>query len=72
MSNPLANAPIFPRRLGRAAVEWCEHANQHAAEYGGKPFSYLLIPHDEINHMLALTGSWTPLQCPAESVQPLN
>jgi type III restriction enzyme len=34
----------------RAAVEWCDYANQHATEYGGKPFSYLLIPHDEIKH----------------------
>jgi type III restriction enzyme len=33
-----------------AAVEWCEYANQHAAQYGGKPFSYVLIPHDEIKH----------------------
>jgi type III restriction enzyme len=31
-----------------AAVAWCEHANKHAAEYGGKPWKYALIPDDEI------------------------
>jgi type III restriction enzyme len=32
----------------RAAVKWCAHATQHAKEHSGKPWSYLLIPHDEI------------------------
>jgi len=31
-----------------AAVVWCEHATAHEAEHGGKPWSYLLIPHDVI------------------------
>ena len=32
----------------RAATEWCRHASAHARTYGGKPWSYLLIPHDVI------------------------
>ena len=31
-----------------AAIEWCAHASAHAAHYGGKPWSYHLIPHDAI------------------------
>jgi type III restriction enzyme len=31
-----------------AAVEWCANASAHAQSYRGKPWRYLLIPHDEI------------------------
>jgi len=31
-----------------AAVRWCRHASEYAAEAGGKPWRYLLIPHDEV------------------------
>lgn len=40
----------------RAAVRWCEHATQHAKEHGGKPWRYLLIPHDAITHNRTLEG----------------
>jgi len=32
----------------KVAVRWCEHASDYAAAVGGKPWKYLLIPHDEI------------------------
>jgi type III restriction enzyme len=32
----------------RAAALWCHHASQHNTTIGGKPWHYLLIPHDEI------------------------
>lgn len=32
----------------RSASRWCQHASTHAAEVGGKPWKYLLLPHDEI------------------------
>lgn len=32
-----------------AAVKWCRHASDYARSTGGKPWQYLLIPHDEIN-----------------------
>ena len=32
----------------KAAVEWCRHASEHAKTYGGKPWTYLLIPNDAI------------------------
>ena len=40
----------------RAAVEWCKHATEHARTLGGKPWSYVLIPHDVINASATLDG----------------
>ncbi|MHB1142249.1 MAG: DEAD/DEAH box helicase [Sulfuricaulis sp.] len=39
-----------------AAVEWCKHATAHELANGGKPWSYLLIPHDEITADKTLQG----------------
>ncbi len=32
----------------RAAVEWCKRATAHSASYSGKPWVYMMIPHDEV------------------------
>lgn len=39
-----------------AAVVWSEHATVHAKTYGGKPWTYLLIPHDQISEQMSLAG----------------
>ena len=39
-----------------AAVVWCQHATNHAASYGGKPWRYALIPHDTIAENMSLDG----------------
>lgn len=31
-----------------AAVRWCKYASDHATSVGGKPWKYILVPHDEI------------------------
>ncbi|MES2770761.1 MAG: DEAD/DEAH box helicase family protein [Pseudomonadota bacterium] len=31
-----------------AAASWCQHASKYAATVGSKPWTYLLIPHDEV------------------------
>ena len=31
-----------------SALKWCAHASSYAAAHGGKPWRYVLIPHDEI------------------------
>ncbi|MBP6095125.1 MAG: DEAD/DEAH box helicase family protein [Methyloversatilis sp.] len=31
-----------------AAAKWCRHASEHAATVGGKPWRYVLVPHDDI------------------------
>ena len=46
----------------RAAVEWCGYASDHERRHGGKPWRYVLIPHDavEANRTLAgLTAQFT-------------
>jgi len=40
----------------RAAAEWCRHATAHELAHGGKPWSYLLIPHDVISDNKTLQG----------------
>ncbi|MGH6626336.1 MAG: DEAD/DEAH box helicase family protein [Burkholderiaceae bacterium] len=32
----------------KAAVEWCAHASAYSAKHRGKPWRYLLIPHDAV------------------------
>ncbi len=39
-----------------AAVKWCANASDHARSHGGKPWKYLLIPHDEIAENITLIG----------------
>jgi type III restriction enzyme len=39
-----------------AGVLWCKRASDHAATYGGKPWQYLLIPHDVIAENMTLAG----------------
>lgn len=36
------------------AVEWCRHASTHARSYGGKPWRYVLIPHNVIEDQMTL------------------
>jgi len=37
-----------------AAVKWCANASDHAMSCGGKPWRYVLIPHDEIAENITL------------------
>jgi type III restriction enzyme len=39
-----------------AAVQWCRHATQHAVSNDGKPWEYLLIPHDAIAENMTIAG----------------
>jgi type III restriction enzyme len=36
------------------AVQWCSHASNHALANGGKPWKYVLIPHDAIAENVTL------------------
>ena len=53
-SNQL-NDPIVLAKKD-SAVKWCANASDHAATYGGKPWRYVLIPHDEIADNITLAG----------------
>jgi type III restriction enzyme len=37
-----------------AAVQWCKHASDYTASVGGKPWKYLLLPHDGVNESKCL------------------
>ncbi|MBI5395366.1 MAG: DEAD/DEAH box helicase family protein [Verrucomicrobia bacterium] len=39
-----------------SAVPWCKHATDHSAKHGGKPWKYLLIPHDMIAENMTIAG----------------
>jgi type III restriction enzyme len=39
-----------------AAITWCQHATTHALAYSGKPWQYVLIPHDAIAENMTLVG----------------
>ena len=39
-----------------AASIWCQHTSDHARESGGKSWTYLLIPHDQIAEQMTLAG----------------
>ena len=39
-----------------AAIRWCEHASAHNRANGGKPWKYLLIPHDAIAENMTIDG----------------
>ena len=40
----------------KAARTWVSYANEHASEYGGKPWRYVLIPGDAVVGSASLTG----------------
>ncbi|NUN10931.1 MAG: DEAD/DEAH box helicase family protein [Ignavibacteriaceae bacterium] len=33
----------------RAALEYCKHASNYTSKHGGKPWKYLLVPHDQVS-----------------------
>ena len=44
------------REKTTAAVTWCRNATDHEIKHGGKPWRYLLIPHDAIQANSTLAG----------------
>ena len=40
----------------RAAATWCQHASHHETANKGKPWRYLLIPHDAIGDNMTISG----------------
>lgn len=41
----------------KAAVTWCKHASDdHENGNGGKPWTYLLIPHDAVAGNMTMSG----------------
>ena len=40
----------------KAAAIWCARASEFEVEHGGKPWRYLLIPHDAITESMSVAG----------------
>ena len=38
------------------AVTWCKNASHYAAKVGGKPWVYLLVPHDAVAQNMTLAA----------------
>lgn len=38
------------------AVQWCQNASEYMLNHGGKPWKYILIPHDAITENMTLKG----------------
>jgi type III restriction enzyme len=53
-SNEVNSDEVQAKR--KAAEIWCQHATAHAGQYGGKPWRYLLLPHDRIAENMTLAG----------------
>jgi len=53
-SNQMDNLVVLAKR--DAAIKWCAHATTHAKSHGGKPWRYVLIPHDVIAENMTLNG----------------
>jgi type III restriction enzyme len=53
-ANEMNDAVVLAK--AKAAAEWCTHATAHEKKYGGKPWTYLLIPHDAIADNKTLQG----------------
>jgi len=53
-SNQLDDPVVRVKR--DAATKWCRNATEHAASYGGKPWRYVLMPHDAVAENMSLTG----------------
>ncbi len=59
LCEPKAAGEIEDREVlekAQAALEWCRHASEHSRRYSGKPWQYLLIPHDEIEANRTMRG----------------
>jgi type III restriction enzyme len=39
-----------------AAIKWCRNASEYAGTNGGKPWRYVLIPHNAIAQNMTLDG----------------
>jgi type III restriction enzyme len=53
-TSAMDDADVLAKR--DAAVKWCKQASDHSNTCGGKPWQYVLIPHDVIAENMTLRG----------------
>ena len=54
MKSEMTDAIVLAKR--DVAVAWCQRASEYAATHLGKPWRYVLIPHDAIAENMTLAG----------------
>ena len=52
--NEMGDSEILAKK--EVAVRWCKQASDYSQTYGGKPWKYVLIPHDAIAENMTLAG----------------
>ncbi len=52
MATQMQDKDVLAKR--DVAIQWCAWASDHARSYGGKPWQYLLVPHDAIAENMTL------------------
>lgn len=53
-SNAMDDADVLAKR--DAAANWCSQASEYSRSIGGKPWRYVLLPHDSIASNMTLDG----------------
>ncbi|KXS30558.1 MAG: Type III restriction protein res subunit, partial [Candidatus Gallionella acididurans] len=53
-SNQMDDAIVLAKK--EAAIKWCRNASDYTATHGGKPWRYVLIPHNVIAVNMTLDG----------------
>lgn len=52
--NDLGDEEVLAKK--DSAVRWCQHATAHALKNRGKPWKYVLVPHDAIAENMSMKG----------------
>jgi len=52
--NEMESAEVLAKK--KAAIKWCGHATEHNQGNGGKPWQYLMVPHDAVAENMTLAG----------------
>ncbi len=58
---------VVVRQKAAAAMRWCSAASQHAKENNGKPWEYLLIPHDRVEEQMTFGALAAACRPPPEN-----
>jgi type III restriction enzyme len=54
MSTQMTDPQVLAKK--EVAVKWCQQASEYMQQHGGKPWVYVLIPHDAIAENMTLKG----------------
>jgi type III restriction enzyme len=54
MSSQMTDAEVLAKK--EVALRWCQQATAYMQQHGGKPWTYVLIPHDAIAENMTLNG----------------